>query len=158
LGKQHDSGDRGRRDTPVLNREDESPLRPEMTIAPGQLVDDRFKILSLLGKGGMGSVYLVLDILSGKRLAMKTISAETSARSVRRFELEAKATSLLDHPNLDVYKRQGVEGSDDGTDGHTGDFTDGHVRLLQSFQNADVFETLDATGSEHELDIGRGQS
>ena len=108
MGKQHDSGDRGRRDTPVLNREDESPLRPEMTIAPGQLVDDRFKILSLLGKGGMGSVYLVLDILSGKRLAMKTISAETSARSVRRFELEAKATSLLDHPNLVQFHNFGL--------------------------------------------------
>ncbi len=100
MGKQHNSGDRGRRDTPVLNREDESSPPTEVTIAPGQLVSDRFKILSLLGQGGMGSVYLVHDTLSGKRLAMKTISAETSARSVKRFELEARAISLLDHPNL----------------------------------------------------------
>ncbi len=79
-----------------------------MTIAPGQLVSDRFKILSLLGKGGMGSVYLVHDTLSGMRFAMKTISAETSARSMKRFEREARATSLLDHPNLVQFHNFGL--------------------------------------------------
>lgn len=51
----------------------------------------------------------------------------------------------------------GVEGGDDRADGHTGDFADGNARLAQRLEDADVFETLDATGSENELDVGRGQ-
>lgn len=67
----------------------------------GYVVGERFKILALLGKGGMGFVYLVKDRQSGHNYAMKTVSAmNTSERIVQRFELEAKATSLISHPNV----------------------------------------------------------
>ncbi len=106
VNNQGDSGDRGRRDTPVLNREpDQAPnLVPSDGVGEftkGHVVAARFKILSLLGKGGMGFVYLVKDRQTGKNYAMKTIAAmNSSARVVQRFELEAKATSLLNHENI----------------------------------------------------------
>ncbi len=104
MKNQGSSGDRGRRDTPVLNRDPDLTLNLAEDVGEfekGYVVGERFKVLSLLGKGGMGFVYLVKDRQTGKNYAMKTLSAmNTSARVVQRFELEAKATSLLNHPNL----------------------------------------------------------
>ncbi len=104
MKNQSDSGDKGRRDTPVLNREPDVTLSLSEDVGEfekGFVVADRFKILSLLGKGGMGFVYLVKDRQTGQNFAMKTVSAmNTSERIVQRFELEAKATSLIKHPNV----------------------------------------------------------
>jgi serine/threonine protein kinase len=103
--------DTPRRDTPVLDREDESSFADNVAaeIVVGQIVGQRFKVLSFLGKGGMGSVYLVEEILSHKRYALKTISAKaTSERELKRFQLEAKATSLLSHPNLIQFQDFGL--------------------------------------------------
>jgi serine/threonine protein kinase len=103
LNENHQRSESLRPDTPVLDREKDDSL-PHLTsseIALNQLIEERFKVLSLLGEGGMGYVYLVEEVLSGKRFALKTISAtEASKRTLQRFNLEAKATSLLDHPNL----------------------------------------------------------
>lgn len=75
----------------------------------GHIVAGRFKILSLLGRGGMGFVYLVKDRHSGQNFAMKTVSAmNTSERIVQRFELEAKATSLINHPNVIQFHDSGL--------------------------------------------------
>jgi serine/threonine protein kinase len=80
-------------------RDPESEVAVE--IAPGQLVAERFRVLSLLGKGGMGSVYLVEQIYLHKRFALKTLlTTQTSDKALRRFQQEAKATSLLSHQNL----------------------------------------------------------
>ncbi|CAN5668273.1 hypothetical protein BH10CYA1_BH10CYA1_41840 [soil metagenome] len=104
MKNQSDSGDKGRGDTPVLNRDPDLTLNLSKDVGEfekGYVVADRFKILSLLGKGGMGFVYLVKDKQSGDNFAMKTVSAiNTSERIVQRFELEAKATSLIRHPNV----------------------------------------------------------
>ena len=96
------NGDKLRRDTPVLNREeDESAFLTGNEIRIGQIVAEKFKVLSLLGTGGMGSVYLVEEIHSRKRYALKTLlAAQTTDRTIMRFQQEAKATSLLNHPNL----------------------------------------------------------
>ncbi len=78
MKNQSDSGDRGRRDTPVLNRDPDLTLNMSEDVGEfekGHVVADRFKILSLLGKGGMGSVYLVKDRRTGHNFAMKTVSA-----------------------------------------------------------------------------------
>lgn len=67
----------------------------------GLLIAERFKVISLLGKGGMGEVYLVEEVSSQKRLALKTLLVSSaSEKHLKRFELEAKATRLLEHPNL----------------------------------------------------------
>jgi eukaryotic-like serine/threonine-protein kinase len=61
-----------------------------------------YQMLSLIGAGGMGEVYLAEDTLLGRKVALKLLPKEfTEDRErVRRFEQEARATSSLSHPNI----------------------------------------------------------
>jgi len=61
-----------------------------------------YKIVSLLGRGGMGEVYLAEDSRLERKVALKVLPAAfTQNRDrVRRFEREAKAASALNHPNI----------------------------------------------------------
>jgi len=63
---------------------------------------ERFEILSPLGKGGMGEVYLALDTRLKRKVALKLLPAAVTqdADRVRRFEQEAQAASALNHPNI----------------------------------------------------------
>jgi len=67
----------------------------------GVVVAERYRILELLGRGGMGIVYKVEHIRIGKLLAMKLLTGELSqsAEVVRRFKLEALTASKLSSPN-----------------------------------------------------------
>lgn len=61
-----------------------------------------YKILAMLGKGGMGEVYLAQDSNLGRRVALKLLSAGFTQREdrVMRFQQEARAVSALNHPNI----------------------------------------------------------
>ena len=61
-----------------------------------------YEVQSLIGRGGMGEVYLAHDTRLGRKVAVKLLrSALTSnADAVRRFEQEARAASSLNHPNI----------------------------------------------------------
>jgi serine/threonine-protein kinase len=61
-----------------------------------------YQILSLLGKGGMGEVYLAEDTRLRRKVALKLLPAEFTNRKerLRRFELEARAASATNHPNI----------------------------------------------------------
>jgi eukaryotic-like serine/threonine-protein kinase len=61
-----------------------------------------YEILSPLGEGGMGEVYRARDMRLGRDVAIKVLPAAYSAdlERLRRFEQEARATSLLNHPNI----------------------------------------------------------
>jgi len=61
-----------------------------------------YEIISNIGRGGMGEVYLARDTSLDRRVALKLLPADfmTDAERVRRFTQEAKAASALDHPNL----------------------------------------------------------
>jgi serine/threonine protein kinase len=63
---------------------------------------DHFQVLSLLGRGGMGEVYLAEDVMLGRKVALKFLPAEFTADAdrLRRFEQEAKTASALNHPNI----------------------------------------------------------
>ncbi len=61
-----------------------------------------YRILSLLGTGGMGEVYLAEDVKLPRKVALKLLPAAFTQDTdrVRRFEQEAHAVSALNHPNI----------------------------------------------------------
>lgn len=73
----------------------------EEVLAAGEAVGP-YKIVSLLGEGGMGEVYLAQDERLGRQVALKRLPAQFTldADRVHRFEQEARAVSALNHPNI----------------------------------------------------------
>ena len=73
-----------------------------------------YKILSMLGSGGMGEVYRASDSRLGREVAIKVLPSEFSADADRigRFRQEARAVGQLNHPNiLAIYDVNTHEGS-----------------------------------------------
>ena len=59
-----------------------------------------YEVLSFLGAGSMGEVFLVEDTRLGRRAALKLLSRNHDPDHLRRFEFEARAASALNHPNI----------------------------------------------------------
>src|SRR5713226_301370 len=75
---------------------------------------DRYEIRSLLGKGGMGEVYLAEDLRLHRRVALKILPAAVAADldRMRRFEQEATAAAALNHPHIaHIYEIGECEGT-----------------------------------------------
>ncbi len=72
-----------------------------MTLAAGSKLGP-YEILSAIGAGGMGEVYKAKDPRLGREVAIKVLPASFSqdADRLRRFEQEAKAAGVLNHPNI----------------------------------------------------------
>ncbi len=62
----------------------------------------QYEILSILGAGGMGEVYLAHDARLNRRVALKVLPADliNNREGLHRFEQEAQAASALNHPNI----------------------------------------------------------
>ncbi|HET9528912.1 MAG TPA: protein kinase, partial [Blastocatellia bacterium] len=71
-----------------------------------------YEILSLLGKGGMGAVYLAKDARLDRKVALKLLPLQFTANEVRlrRFIREARAASSLNHPNIITIYEIGQDG------------------------------------------------
>lgn len=68
----------------------------------GAILGDKYKLIEVLGEGGMGAVYMAQQTEPVKRLvAVKVIKAGVDIKAVlARFEAERQALALMDHPNI----------------------------------------------------------
>jgi len=64
------------------------------------IIADRYEILSLLGKGGMGEVYLAKDSALNVQVAIKVLPASLAEVGAARLQREAIALAKLSHPNI----------------------------------------------------------
>src|SRR5438045_1838934 len=81
----------------------------------GKALDGQYQIEALLGKGGMGAVFLARHILLGDRVAIKVLPPEMRGNTewLRRFQREGQAARRFRHPNaVTVYD---LRTSGDGT-------------------------------------------
>ncbi len=114
----------------------------------GTVLDGQYKIETLLGKGGMGAVYLARHILLGDRVAIKILPQEvrTNAEWLRRFRREGQAARRFRHANaVTVYDlRTAADGNIymvmEYVEGHT---LDAEIKKRGPSTAAEAFEILE---------------
>lgn len=86
---------------PAIHHEAGHLLAAAQTMQIGQRIS-HYQIVSQIGEGGMGQVWLAEDKNLGRQVAIKLLPAEFTGNAdrLRRFEQEARAASALNHPNI----------------------------------------------------------
>src|SRR2546426_11179364 len=77
-----------------------------------RIIEGEYRLERLLGKGGMGQVFLAHDLTLEREVAIKVLPPDVSQddQVVRRFQQEAKTAAKLDHPNIIPIYRVESEG------------------------------------------------
>jgi eukaryotic-like serine/threonine-protein kinase len=92
--------------TPSSPGSSADPALPGMQLSSESLIEDKYRIVELLGVGGMGHVYEAENIRIGRRVAIKVLSPEhvQEERLLQRFEREAQAAARLSSDHIaEVY-------------------------------------------------------
>ncbi|MGO1838499.1 Stk1 family PASTA domain-containing Ser/Thr kinase [Microbacterium gubbeenense] len=86
-----------------------------------RVLSGRYRVDSLIGKGGMASVYRGYDLTLGRTVAIKILSRELASDNTfrTRFRLEAQAASRMAHPSIVRVYDAGEDLDDDGMGGTT---------------------------------------
>jgi serine/threonine-protein kinase len=73
-----------------------------VSIETGQVIDGKYRVVKLLGQGGMGAVYLAEHMIIGKRVALKVLlgSVAGNETAVARFEREAQAAARIGNDHI----------------------------------------------------------
>lgn len=118
-------------------------LKADGELKAGQTVG-RYRIVSLLGEGGMGQVYLAEDAKLRRKVSLKFLSSSFTKDSqrLRRFEQEARAASALNHPNILTIHEIG---EDDGRQFIATEFIEGQTLRERLRSPLDIGEVLDIT-------------
>lgn len=71
----------------------------------GEIVAERYQIVTLLGQGGMGSTYAAVDLKTNQRVAIKVVSLRAARdwKTLELFEREAQVLANLNHPFIPKY-------------------------------------------------------
>jgi serine/threonine-protein kinase len=87
---------------PPVGRLVSSDSVPAGGFTPGSILADRYRIVGLLGRGGMGEVYRADDLKLGQAVALKFLPRALSDDPVRRerFFAEVRITRQVSHPNI----------------------------------------------------------
>ena len=96
----------------------------------------RYKLVKLIGKGGMADVYLALDTILNREVAIKILKPEMCSDKIalERFAREAKASACLNHPNI-------VEIYDIGDDGNK------HFIVMEYIKGYTLKKLIDVRGA-----------
>jgi eukaryotic-like serine/threonine-protein kinase len=80
--------------------DERAPRAP--ALEPGRLLAGKYRLIRLLGAGGMGKVHEAINTWTGRRVAVKELhgSFSSDATAVQRFTLEARSASKIAHPNV----------------------------------------------------------
>jgi serine/threonine protein kinase/ankyrin repeat protein len=83
----------------------------------GRLLDGKYRLEELCGRGGMGSVYRAMHVGTGRRVAVKVIAPELAGNRefIERFRREAKTIGRLRHPNIVNVTDFGITGENEQT-------------------------------------------
>ena len=102
-------------DCPALHLDDANPTRDyevalgspfaQASFAAGDVLDGRYEVVALVGRGGMGEVYHVRDLVLERDAALKLLrpqggSSEATALERERLLREARTAAALNHPNV----------------------------------------------------------
>ena len=75
--------------------------RDEPRFAPGSLIAERYRIISLLGRGGMGEVFRADDLMLGQPVALKFLpESMIDGFMLERFRNEVRIARRISHPNV----------------------------------------------------------
>jgi serine/threonine protein kinase/Tol biopolymer transport system component len=111
-----------------------------MTLERGALLHNRYRILDILGQGGMGSIYRAVDDNLGVEVAVKE-NLFTSEEYARQFRREAIILANLRHPNLPrVSDHFVIEGQ-------------GQYLIMDYIEGEDLRERMDRVGIMPEADV-----
>ncbi|MBS1996191.1 MAG: protein kinase [Cyanobacteria bacterium SZAS LIN-2] len=91
----------------------ETDSKPTRLLRPGDIVGGHYELKSIIGRGGMGLVFLAEHSGLHKQYALKALAPERSSETNwQRFKNEGIAIGRLDHPNIVKVYDMGVDGSD----------------------------------------------
>ena len=79
---------------------DETEAAATLSFAPGAVVSKRYKIVDVVGKGGMSIVYEAKDLELNETLALKLFTQPTNEEAIERFKQEIKLARQLIHENI----------------------------------------------------------
>ncbi|MDZ7704563.1 MAG: protein kinase [Trueperaceae bacterium] len=105
-----------------------------------EIVGDRYQIVSLLGRGGLGTVYLANDLEAGREVAVKALSG-VPGQNQQRFRREFRVMARLEHPHIVRTYGSGVH--------HDVPY------LVMAYLSGGSLRERFAGGAEDEADFGR---
>jgi serine/threonine protein kinase len=80
--------------------DDRQPERGPEKADGGSILAGRYRLIQRLGAGGMATVFLAVDEVLGRDVAVKRLRTESPGGAVRRFAREARLGAALNHPNI----------------------------------------------------------